>query len=80
MMMAPLAATVVGLEAPDDGPSFEIKPYAISNLTSDRVAVPMLSNDWNGDAGLDVKYGVTQNLVADLTVNPDFAQVEADEQ
>ena len=30
--------------------------------------------------GLDVKYGVTQNLVADLTVNTDFAQVEADEQ
>ena len=30
--------------------------------------------------GLDVKYGVTQNLVADLTVNTDFAQVEADDQ
>ncbi len=27
-----------------------------------------------------MKYGVTQNLVADLTVNTDFAQVEADEQ
>ena len=31
------------------------------------------------DAGLDVKAGVTQGLTADLTVNPDFAQVEADE-
>ena len=30
--------------------------------------------------GLDIKYGVTQGLVADLTVNTDFAQVEADEQ
>src|SRR4029079_5843901 len=27
-----------------------------------------------------VKYAVTQGLVADLTVNTDFAQVEADEQ
>ena len=27
-----------------------------------------------------MKYGVTENLVADLTVNTDFAQVEADEQ
>lgn len=27
-----------------------------------------------------MKYGVTQSLVADLTVNTDFAQVEADEQ
>ena len=33
-----------------------------------------------GDYGLDVKYGVTENLVTDLTVNTDFAQVEADEQ
>ena len=27
-----------------------------------------------------MKYGVTQNLTADLTYNTDFAQVEADEQ
>ena len=27
-----------------------------------------------------MKYGITQNLTADLTVNTDFAQVEADEQ
>ena len=32
------------------------------------------------DAGLDVKYGITPNLTADLTINTDFAQVEADEE
>ncbi|MFO7933789.1 MAG: DUF5916 domain-containing protein [Bacteroidales bacterium] len=32
------------------------------------------------NAGLDVKYGLTSNLTMDLTVNTDFAQVEADEQ
>lgn len=32
------------------------------------------------DAGLDVKYGITSNLTLDLTVNTDFAQVEADNQ
>lgn len=32
------------------------------------------------DAGLDFKYGITNNLTLDLTVNTDFAQVEADEQ
>lgn len=32
------------------------------------------------DAGLDFKYGLTNNLTLDLTVNTDFAQVEADEQ
>lgn len=36
--------------------------------------------EWTYDAGLDVKYGLTSNLTLDLTVNTDFAQVEADNQ
>ena len=32
------------------------------------------------EAGFDVKYSPTSNLALDLTVNTDFAQVEADEQ
>lgn len=32
------------------------------------------------DAGFDLKYGLTNNLTLDLTVNTDFAQAEADEQ
>ncbi|MEX1013825.1 MAG: DUF5916 domain-containing protein, partial [Candidatus Paceibacterota bacterium] len=32
------------------------------------------------EAGLDVKYGLTNNLTLDLTLNTDFAQVEADDQ
>jgi hypothetical protein len=32
------------------------------------------------DAGLDLKYNLTNNLTLDLTVNTDFAQVEADDQ
>jgi hypothetical protein len=32
------------------------------------------------EVGLDVKYGLTSNLTLDVTVNPDFAQVEADDQ
>jgi hypothetical protein len=32
------------------------------------------------DAGLDVKYGLTNNLTLDMTLNTDFAQVEADDQ
>ncbi len=32
------------------------------------------------EAGLDVKYGITSNLTLDVTVNTDFAQVEADDQ
>ena len=75
---APLAATVVGLEAPPPARNLDIKPYAISTVTTDVNA--SRSNDFGRDAGLDVKYSVTQNLVADFTYNTDFAQVEADEQ
>ena len=72
------AATLVGLEVPSGNRTLELKPYAIADLSSDRSRD--LSNDPGGDLGLDVKYGVTQSLVADLTINTDFAQVEADEQ
>ena len=30
------------------------------------------------DVGLNVKYGVTSNLTADFTANPDFSQIESD--
>lgn len=35
-------------------------------------------NDQKMEAGLDVKYGISNNFNLDLTVNTDFAQVEAD--
>ena len=75
-----LSAAVVGLEAPPTSRLVEIKPYAIADMSSDPVAAEPFSNDFGGSGGLDVKYGITQNLTADFTVNTDFAQVEADEQ
>ena len=77
---ASMAATLVGLQAPRGSRNLEIKPYVISDLTSDLTATPQISNEVSGDVGIDVKYGITQNLTADFTYNPDFAQVEADEQ
>ena len=71
-------ATVVGLEVPSGSRNLELKPYVISDVTTSRASD--LSNDVSGDIGVDAKYGLTQNLTADLTYNPDFAQVEADEQ
>ncbi len=74
------AATLVGLEVPAEGGRLEIKPYGIGGLTTDLAATPPRRNAGEGAAGLDVKYGLTQNLTADLTYNTDFAQVEVDEQ
>ena len=35
-------------------------------------------DDVSPEGGLNVKYGVTSNLTADFTVNPDFSQIESD--
>ncbi|MBM3779783.1 MAG: carbohydrate binding family 9 domain-containing protein, partial [Acidimicrobiia bacterium] len=80
LMQLSMAPTLVGVEVPQGSKNLEIKPYAIASLNTDNAAVPRVRNDPDGDAGLDVKYGVTQNLTVDLTYNTDFAQVEADEQ
>ena len=80
------AGTLVGLEAPPAGNNLEVKPYAIGGLTSgaaESAALNAGSARWvegDGKAGVDLKYGVTQNLTADFTLNTDFAQVEVDEQ
>ena len=73
------AGTLTGLEVPSGNRRFEIKPYAIGSVNSNLTSTPQILNEGAGDGGIDVKYGVTQNLTADFTYNTDFAQVEADE-
>ena len=75
-----VAGTLVGLQAPEGNRTFEVKPWAIGSLNTDRAAVPPISNEGDADGGVDVKYGLTENLTADFTWNTDFAQVEVDEQ
>ncbi|MXZ72011.1 MAG: hypothetical protein F4Z04_11010 [Acidobacteria bacterium] len=36
------------------------------------------TGDAQPEGGLNVKYGITSNLVADVTFNPDFSQIESD--
>jgi uncharacterized protein DUF5916/cellulose/xylan binding protein with CBM9 domain len=75
-----VAGTLVGLETPVQSINLEFKPYAVSSLATDRTASSPYSNDVTANAGIDMKYGLTRGLTADLTVNTDFAQVEEDEQ
>ncbi|MBK5256553.1 MAG: carbohydrate binding family 9 domain-containing protein, partial [Vicinamibacteria bacterium] len=72
------AGTLVGLDAPGLAKNLEIKPYALSSLTTNQLAAPAFTNDAHAAVGLDVKYGLTSSLTGDLTVNTDFAQVEED--
>jgi len=74
------AATLVGIEPPPSRRNYELKPYGIADLTTDRTAQPPTSNEVGKDVGLDVKLGLTQGLTADFSYNTDFAQVEVDEQ
>jgi len=74
------AATLVGIEAPSGSRNIELKPFAISSVATNLNAEPLISNDLSVDVGFDAKYGITQGLIADFTVNTDFAQVEDDEE
>jgi hypothetical protein len=73
-------ATLVGLQAPPSSRTLDLKPYVVSDVTTDARATPRVSNDPGADFGFDAKYTLTQNLTADVTYNTDFAQVEVDEQ
>jgi hypothetical protein len=74
------AATLVGLEAPPASLNLDVKPYVVGTTKEDRVADPDREDRFDGDAGFDVKYGITQSLTADFTYRTDFAQVEDDDQ
>jgi len=74
------AATLVGIETPRARRNFELKPYGITGLTTEQPSGASATNSGKGDAGLDVKLGITDGITADFTYNTDFAQVEEDEQ
>jgi len=60
----------------------EIMPYALGDLkTMKRESGNPFADKgrmWGGNAGLDAKIGISTNFTVDLTVNPDFGQVESD--
>ncbi len=59
----------------------EIQPYALAqyNTYEEEGGNPFRDgDDFSGNVGLDAKIGITNDLTLDLTVNPDFGQVDAD--
>jgi hypothetical protein len=73
-----MAATLVGLTVPTRTRNLELKPYAVASSTTDLTAAQPFRNDGTGDLGVDLKYGLSRGLTADLTLNTDFAQIEED--
>jgi hypothetical protein len=74
------AGTLVGLDLPAAGRNLELKPYALSQITTDRLRTPPIRDEVGVEVGGDLKYHLTPNLTFDFTANTDFAQVEIDEQ
>ncbi len=59
----------------------EIQPFVVNQLDTypAEVGNPFRDgNDFILNGGLDAKIGITNDLTLDLTVNPDFGQVDAD--
>jgi hypothetical protein len=71
-----LAGDLGGLDAGTPGRDLRIKPYTSVGTVRPTGGV----YDRSGDIGVDFKGAVTSSLTLDATVNPDFAQAEADEQ
>ncbi|MBB5284005.1 hypothetical protein HNQ92_002148 [Rhabdobacter roseus] len=63
---------------PNPGPNISVIPYVATRLTRD--FRQEISSRRAVDVGGDVKIGITPSLNLDLTVNPDFSQVDVDVQ
>ena len=70
-----------GLEDAEPGRDLEIVPTltALQASTTEEPGVePLRSGDTDAEVGLSVRWGITPDLTANLAINPDFSQVEAD--
>lgn len=60
----------------------EIMPYTLGKVNTYKAEknnpYKNTGNTWSGNLGLDAKIGISSNFTADISVNPDFGQVESD--
>ncbi len=80
----PSAARDVLLRGVKNRKPLYVTPYVLTGVARKSVASQpsgfRSDSETSGDLGVDVRYPLSGNLTLDLTVNTDFAQVEADEQ
>lgn len=63
---------------PDAGTNISVIPYVLGGFTKDYDN--NTSTKFKKEIGADAKIGITSSLNLDLTVNPDFSQIEVDKQ
>lgn len=69
----------------DEKKPFRIAPYVLTggesnNTLSEDAQTYELEENFKREIGLDAKIGLGSNVIADITLNTDFAQVEVDDQ
>ncbi|UCF18185.1 MAG: carbohydrate binding family 9 domain-containing protein, partial [Gemmatimonadota bacterium] len=74
------AGDLTGLQSLPRGLSLYVKPYVLADAGKDWTEVGDGESKIDGALGADAKLGLSSGLVLDLTVNTDFAQVEADDE
>lgn len=76
----PQMGVLTGITGLSTSRNLEMQPTltGVQFGTLDEAAGRVVDGDPQPEAGLNVKYGVTSNVTADLTFNPDFSQIESD--
>ena len=67
------AGVLRGVGGLEQGLGFDVQPYALARYDSAR------DGGRSGDVGVNVKYNLTPQLEGILTINPDFAEAEAEQ-
>ncbi len=74
-------ARLTGIRGIRPGRHFEAIPYTVGKLalrSGEEDNAFQRGSEMFASAGIDLKYGLKSNLTLDLTLNPDFGQVEVD--
>lgn len=69
---------LVGLRDLESRRLIEINPEATGQRVGSNATGQFVRDDFDPDFGVNGRIGLSQNLVLDATVNPDFSQIEAD--
>jgi hypothetical protein len=70
-----------GFANAEPGRALELVPTLTATRTDSRAATgagPLVRGDFESEAGLGLRWGITPDLTLDVALNPDFSQVEAD--
>lgn len=70
-----LAGRLVGLESMEPSRNFKVKPYVKSSFKKPSREA---DTDFTAGTGADIKYGLGAGMTLDVTVHPDFSEVETD--